>query len=431
MDDRPGIVILGGGFAGAYCAQSLEKHTVRGRGADVSLINESNYFIFSPLLIEAGTGSLEPRHAVVPLRAFLRSTRFVMASVKAVDLDSQRVAYRLWGSSHDDEIPYDHLVVALGSVTRLPDLPGLKEFGFQIKGLSDAVALRDRAVQLLESADATRDPREKRALLNFVVVGGNYTGVEVAGEFEYFLRKASKVYPNIDQSDYSMTVIEIADRVLPALDRELADFARAHLEDRGIRVRLNSSVAELSEDSVVLSGGESLPSRTVIWCAGIAANPLVADLGLPVDESGFIRCRADLRVEGFNNVWAIGDCASNPDEKGKPYPATAQHAVQLGNCLGESLSRLIRGQEARPCRISNKGSLAALGCRTGVAQLFGIKLAGFPAWFLWRTFYLARMPTWSRRIRVALDWTLDFFFSREFVQTGIHHRRDLDRNQPE
>ena len=348
MDDRPGIVILGGGFAGAYCAQSLEKHTVRGRGADVSLINESNYFIFSPLLIEAGTGSLEPRHAVVPLRAFLRSTRFVMASVKAVDLDSQRVAYRLWGSNHDDEIPYDHLVVALGSVTRLPDLPGLKEFGFQIKGLSDAVALRDRAVQLLESADATRDPREKRALLNFVVVGGNYTGVEVAGEFEYFLRKASKVYPNIDQSDYSMTVIEIADRVLPALDRELADFARAHLEDRGIRVRLNSSVAELSEDSVVLSGGESLPSRTVIWCAGIAANPLVADLGLPLDESGFIRCRADLRVEGFNNVWAIGDCASNPDEKGKPYPATAQHAVQLGNCLGGEPESIDPGTGSAP-----------------------------------------------------------------------------------
>ena len=168
----------------------------------------------------------------------------------------------------------------------------------------------------------------------------------------------------------------------------------------------------------------------MIWCAGIAPNPLVAGLGLPLDEFGFIRCRPDLQVEGFNNVWAIGDCASNPDEKGEPYPATAQHAVQLGSCLGENLSRLIHGKAPRPCRISSKGTLAALGCRTGVAQLFGIKLAGFPAWFLWRSFYLAKMPTLSRRIRVALDWTLDFFFSREFVQTGIHRRSDLDRNKP-
>ncbi len=423
MHSRPRIVILGGGFAGAYCAQSLEKH-VRGADAEVSLINESNYFIFSPLLIEAGTGSLEPRHAVVPLRAFLTSTRFIMATVRGVDLDSQRVGYRLWGSDHDDEIPYDHLVVAPGSITRIPDVPGLKRFGFQIKGLSDAVALRDRAVQLLESADATADPHEKRALLNFVVVGGSYTGVEVAGEFEYFLRKACRVYPNVDQEDYSVTLIEISDRILPALDRELADYARSHLEGRGIQVLLNSSVDELREDSVVLAGGESLPSKTLIWCAGIAANPLVAGLGLPLDELGFIRCRPDLRVEDFNNIWAIGDCASNPDEEGKPYPATAQHAVQLGSCLGENLGRVIHGKSPRPCRISNKGSLAALGCRTGVAQLFGIKLAGFPAWFLWRSFYLARMPTLSRRIRVALDWTLDFFFSREFVQTGIHRPGD-------
>ncbi len=423
MHSRTRIVILGGGFAGAYCAQSLEKH-VRGADAEVSLINESNYFIFSPLLIEAGTGSLEPRHAVVPLRAFLTSTRFIMATVRGVDLDSQRVGYRLWGSDHDDEIPYDHLVVAPGSITRIPDVPGLKRFGFQIKGLSDAVALRDRAVQLLESADATADPHEKRALLNFVVVGGSYTGVEVAGEFEYFLRKACRVYPNVDQADYSVTLIEISDRILPALDRELADYARSHLEGRGIQVLLNSSVDELREDSVVLAGGESLPSRTLIWCAGIAANPLVAGLGLPLDELGFIRCRPDLRVEDFNNIWAIGDCASNPDEEGKPYPATAQHAVQLGSCLGENLGRVIHGESPRPCRISNKGSLAALGCRTGVAQLFGIKLAGFPAWFLWRSFYLARMPTLSRRIRVALDWTLDFFFSREFVQTGIHRPGD-------
>ena len=419
---------MGGGFAGAYCAQSLEKH-VGSRGAEVSLINESNYFIFSPLLIEAGTGSLEPRHAVVPLRAFLRSTRFIMATVKGVDLDLQRVGYRLWGSAHDDEVPYDHLVVALGSITRIPNVPGLKQFGFQIKGLSDAVALRDRAVQLLESTDATTDLQEKRALLNFVVVGGNYTGVEVAGEFEYFLRKACNVYPNVDRRDYSVTLIEIADRILPALDRELAEFARSHLERRGIQVRLKSSVVELLENSVVLSSGESLPAKTLIWCAGIAPNPLVAGLGLPLDELGFIRCRPDLQVEGFNNVWAIGDCASNPNEEGKPYPATAQHAVQLGRCLGESLSRLIHGKAPRPCRISSKGSLAALGCRTGVAQLFGIRLAGFPAWFLWRSFYLAKMPTLSRRIRVALDWTMDFFFSREFVQTGIHRHSDPVKNE--
>ncbi len=417
--DRKRIVILGGGFAGAYCAQALEK-TLRGLDVEVVLIDHNNYFIFYPLLVEAGTGSLEPRHAVVSIRSFLKTAVFRMATVLAVDVENQVVHYQVVGGDLEERVHYDHLVVALGTVTRLPGVPGLREYGFEMKSLSDAVSLRDRAIQMLEAADATADPETRRSMLHFVVVGGNFTGVEVAGEFQVFLKRAAKVYKNLQPRDCKVTLIELQDRILPALDVELAEFARGHLEGRAMDVRLRTSVTEIHPNHVVLQDGEILPTRTVIWCAGIAPNPLLKALGLPCDSRGYIECERDLRVQGVDSVWAIGDCAVNRGPDGSPYPATAQHAVRQGIHLAGNLARALKGVPLEPCDIISQGSLAALGCRTGVAKVFGIQLAGFPAWFLWRTVYLLKMPHWSRKIRVALDWTIDLLFAKDYVQLGVH-----------
>lgn len=412
------IVILGAGFGGAYLAQALEKRV--GPDTEIVLIDRNNYFVFYPLLVEAGTGNLHPRHTVVPIRSFIDRTRFRMAEVESIDPQRQLVTSRLaeTGAVHVDR--YDHLVVALGSVTRMPPIPGLAEHGFGMKSITDAVTLRDRAIRLLETANATDDPDLRRALLHFVVVGGNFTGVEVAGEFFVFLREAAESYPRIDPRECRLTLVEMLDRILAPLGPELGDYATGKLQKRGIGVLLRTGINEIRPREVVLSDGTSLPTATVIWCGGISPNPLVKAAGLPVDEKGYLRCDRTLRVVGFDNVWGLGDTANVPDVEGKPHPATAQNATQQAEHLAESLPLVLRGRQPAPYVYRNKGALAALGCRTGVAKVFGIRLSGFAAWFLWRSVYLMKMPGFSHKLRVALDWTVDLLFRREVVQLGVH-----------
>lgn len=422
---RPRILIIGGGFAGAYCAQSLERR-LRPDEAEIVLIDRNNYFIFYPLLVEAGTGSLEPRHAVVSIRSFLKTTRFVMGEVTAADTTARMVTCRLSGSGEPAVVlDYDQLVLAPGSVTRLPaDVPGLAEHGFEMKSLADAVRLRDHAIRQLERADVAPDEETRRRLLHFVVVGGNFTGVEVAGEFQVFLRRASRRYRGVHPDEVSVTVVELGSRILPALDADLAAYAAERMRRRGIEVVLGSSVRSIGDGRVELTDGRTVAADTVIWCAGIAPSPLLDVTALPRDRQGWLLCERDLRVQGHRDVWAIGDSAVNPGPDGAAYPATAQHAVRQGKHLAGNLVRELRGRPTTPCDIRSRGALAALGCRTGVAKVFGLKLSGFAAWFLWRTVYLLKMPGVARRLRVALDWTMDLVFPRDEVQLGLTSARD-------
>lgn len=422
------IVILGGGFAGAYCAQALERQLRRAghRDARILLIDRHNFFVFFPLLVEAGTGSLEPRHAVVSIRAFLKRTQFKMAEVTGVDLQ-QRVVTACLSETGEIEIePFDHLVIALGSVTRTPPIPGLAAYGLDLKSLADAVALRDHAIQMLEVADSTDDPDRRRELLHFVVVGGNFTGVEVAGELDAFLNSAARKYSPETRASIRVTLVERSERILAALDGDLSEYAESNLRRRNVDVHLNTSLRAIGPDFAELEGADKsvlrLASRTVIWCAGVAPTPLTLKLPVPRDARGYIECERDLRVKGMANVWGIGDCAVNTDGAGRPYPATAQHAVREGQVLARNLARVLSGKPTLPCDIQSVGSLAALGCRTGVAKVFGIKLSGFLAWWMWRTVYLMKTPGWSRRIRVAIDWTFELMFKRDYVQLGVHRR---------
>jgi NADH dehydrogenase len=273
---------------------------------------------------------------------------------------------------------------------------------------------------MLELADGADDEAARGAMLHFVVVGGNFTGVEVAGEFEVFLREAVCHYRNLSPGDISITLVELTDRILRALDPDLSAYAAEQLTRRRIRLRLDDSVTCIEADRVSLRSGEKLQARTLLWCAGIAPAPLVAELPFATDDRGYVLTDRDLRIPGLDNVWAIGDCAVNPDPNGRGYPATAQHAVRQAVHAAGDIARILKGRTTRPCNIASTASLAALGCRTGVARVFGLKLSGFPAWWLWRSVYWLKMPGLARKLRVALDWTVNLIFPRDYVQLGVY-----------
>lgn len=419
---RPRLVIVGGGFGGAFAVQRLGRR-LRSDEAEVLLIDRHNYFVFHPFLVEAGTGSLPPQHAVVGLRAFTHAQGLLMGEFTGADLARQTIRVRPVGLDDERELHYDELVLALGSVTSLPDIPGLREHALEVKNVGDAIALRDRAIRLLEQADQCDDQARRRSLLHIVIVGSSFTGTELAGEFEVFLRRAARRYANIAPGDIALTLVDLADRILPNLDAGLAAFAAERLRGRGVDLRLRTSVKRVTPREVVLSDGEALAAETVVWCAGIAPNPVLAGLELPVDSRGWILCDPELRVRGVPHVWAIGDCAVNPGPDGKAYPATAQAAVQQGRAVADNLVHTLRGRPPVQCVIRDRGALVPLGCRTGVARIGPFRISGFPAWFMWRSVYLLKMPGWGRRLRVALEWSIDLLFGRDDVQLGVRGER--------
>jgi NADH dehydrogenase len=305
----------------------------------------------------------------------------------------------------------------------MPPIPGLKEHAFELKSLKDSIEFRDRGIRLLELANAIDDPNERQAFLRIVIVGSNFSGIELAGEYHEFLQDQSESYPNLDPEDVEVVVVEYGARILPAIDADLAAFARRNLERRGLRILTGTTLTEVRGDSVTLTTGEIVATKTTVWCAGITPSPLLDHiLELPRDEKGFIFCETTSRVEGFSNVWAIGDSARIADAEGKPYLATAQNASRQGPVAAANILRSLANEPLRPFVFNSLGSLAAIGCRTAVARVFGIKLSGFVAWWLFRTVYLMKMPSWSRRIRIIIDWTLSLFFRQEPVQLGVRDR---------
>ena len=419
---RKRVVVVGGGFGGAYAGQALARKAPR--DVEVVLIDRRNFLLFYPLLIEAGVGQLEPRHVTVPIRKFLgRRAKFVMAEVERIDLAQQRIEFRVAGLEVAEALHFDHLILAPGSVTKFPPIPGLEEHAFQLKSLQDSIEFRDRGIRLLETANTVENREERRALLRIVIVGSNFSGIELAGEYQEFLTEQAKNYPNVDEDDVQVVVVEYADRILPAIDEDLARFARRNLEGRGVVVHTKTSLSHVCPEHVILTTGEKVSTHTTVWCAGIAPSPLLSETkDLPLDKRGYIVCRKTTQVEGYGNVWAVGDSAFIPDKDGVPYAATAQNASRQGPLAAVNVLRSLRGEPLREFEFNSLGSLAAIGCRTAVARVFGVKLSGFIAWWLFRTVYLMKMPSWSRRVRIVIDWTLSLFFKQEPVQLGVRER---------
>jgi NADH dehydrogenase len=420
---RKRIIILGGGFAGAYAAKSVSK-TSEASKCETVLIDRNNYLLFYPLLVEAGVGSIEARHVVVPTRKFLHRETFKMAEVTGIDLSARSVSFRVIGAETIQRLHFDHLVIGLGSITRVPEITGLQEFGFMIKSLDDAIGLRDRAIRLLELANTIDDGAKRRDLLTCVTVGANYTGVEFAGEFHSFMLDASEAYPNVRKSEIGMVVIEYADRILSATTPKLANWCRETLEKRGITFHTGTSLSDVTSDYVITTKGERIATQTVVWAAGIAPNPLIGSVeGLPLNKHGYIDCNTDLSVKGLQGVWAIGDDATVLDPNGKPFAATAQTASRQGPLVMKNIDATLRGESTTEFNYKNLGAFAAIGRRQAAANVLGMQVTGFFGWAMYRATYLLKMPSLGMKIRLIADWTTEMVFKNEPVQLGVDRFR--------
>lgn len=418
------ILILGAGFAGVATARALERR-LRADEAEITIVGRDNFSLFTPMLPEVSAGGLETRHVVTPVRAELRRASFVLADVEAIDLEARTVDVQHSITGALRTIPYDQLVLALGSVTSTFNIPGVAEHALPLKTLEDAERLRNRAIASLELADVTTDPAERARLLTYVIVGGGYTGAEGAGEWIDFFRSITPFYASIKPRDVRIVLLEAGPVLLAGLPPAMGRYTMKNLVSRGVEVHLNDAVTLLDDRSIHLASGMVIPTATVLWSAGVRPTPVVRDLPLQHARNGGIIVNRDFSVPDRPGVWALGDCAWIPMKTpGEWYPMTAQHAIREGPALAKNIAAQLHGRPTLPFDFTALGTMASLGARRGVASLAnGIVITGFPAWFLWRTYYLLRLPGLDRKVRVGFDWLLGLIFRRDIAELRVYTQR--------
>ena len=417
------ILILGGGYVGLYTALRVRRKLRPGE-AHVTVVDPRSYMTYQPFLPEAAAGSLEPRHVVVSLRRELRGVEVINGRVSAISHRDRT----LWVTPQvGDPYPldYDQVVVALGSVARTLPVPGLRDVGIGFKQVEEAIALRNQVLERLDVAASVSDPTLRARAMTFVFVGGGYAGTEAVAELHDMARAALRFHHGLTQQELRFVLVEASERILPEVREKMGVYTVQRLRARGIDVRLNTRLESCVDGDVVLSDGTHLPADTVVWTAGVKANPVLLHSDLPLDERGRLRCNPSLQaVRGdrvLHGVWGAGDCAAVPDLTGglgATCSPSAQHAVRQARVLGDNLVAAVRGKPPVEYRHRHVGSVASLGLHQGVADVYGVKLTGPPAWFLHRTYHVSRMPTFNRKVRIVLDWTLALFFRRELVALG-------------
>jgi NADH dehydrogenase len=421
------VVIAGGGFAGMSAARQLERLLPK-QSARLVLVNDVNFLLYTPFLPEAAAGTLEPRHVVTPLREILGRTYLRLGAITGHDPAARTVTLHTH-EGEDEELRYDQLVLALGSVSRLLPVPGLAENAIGFKSLADAIWLRNHVIETLEQANATEDPARREELLTYVFVGGGYAGLEALAELQDFASDAMDVYPRARLHGMRWILIEAADRVLPEIDAELADYAVRELRGRGIDIRLGTRVEEATANSVRLSTGEIVPTRTIVWTTGVAPHPSLAELAVPLDERGRVEVDEYMRVKGLDGVWAIGDCAAVPDPDAggaMPTPPTAQHAIRQGKTVARNVAAALGIGTARKFSYHQIGTFVNLGRYKAVGRIGRRTVSGFPAWWLARTYHMSQIPGVARKTRAVLDWTVGLAFRRDVAEVGsIGHPRPL------
>ena len=418
------VVIAGGGFAGAFAARELER-LIPTQAARLILVNDVNFLLYTPFLPEAAAGTLEPRHVVTPLRDILRRTYLRLGAVTAHDPAARKLEVR----THDgesEELSYDQLLVALGSVSRLLPVPGLDEHAIGFKSLADAIWLRNHVIETLETANASEDPQRREELLTYLFVGGGFAGLEALAELQDFAVDVIERYPRARLHGMRWILLDAADRVLPEVDAPLADYAVNELRGRGIEFRLGTRVEEVTAERARLSTGEEIPTRTVVWTTGVAPHPSLAGLDLPLDDGGRVPVDDHLRVEGLDGVWAAGDCAAVPDPDGGVCPPTAQHAIRQGKTVARNIAAALGVGTPRRFSYRNKGAFVNLGRYKAVGRMGERTVRGFPAWWLARTYHMSQIPGVVSKVRAVTDWTVSLAFRRDTSEVGsIGHPRPL------
>lgn len=414
----PHILVAGGGYVGMYTAYGLQRRLRRGE-ARVTVVDPRSAMTYQPFLPEAAAGSLEPRHVVVPLRRVLKSCDVITGRVVAINHAAKEATIQpVEGEAY--QVAYDIVVCALGSVARTLPIPGLAEEAIGFKQIEEAITLRNRVLERLDAAASVHDAATRRKALTFVFVGGGYAGVEALAELEDMARYATRYYHSVRPEDMRWVLVEAANRILPEVGPDLGRYTVDRLRERAIEVRLSTRLESCVDGHVVLSDGDEFDADTLVWTAGVKANPALAASDLPLDERGRVRTGPDLRVCDRTDAWAAGDNAAVPDltQPGQLCSPSAQHAVRQARLLAANLVAALRAEPLQDYKHKHAGSVASLGLHKGVAQVYGVKLRGWPAWFMHRTYHMSRLPTLNKKMRVVSDWTLALFFRREVVALG-------------
>src|SRR6478735_7224806 len=418
------VVIAGGGFGGAMAARELERILPK-QSTRLTLVNDVNFMLYTPFLPEAAAGTLEPRHVVTPLREILDRTYLRLGAIEAHDPGARTVRLRTRGGE-TEELPYDQLLLSLGSVSRVLPIPGLNEHAIGFKSLADAIWLRNHVIETLEAANASDDPHRREELLTYVFVGGGYAGLEALAELQDFAADPIESYPRARLHGMRWVLVEAADRVLPEIDADLAEYALRELRGRGIDIRLGTTLEEGGPDHARLSTGEVLPTKTVVWTAGVTPHPSLRNLNVPLDDRGRVPVDEYLRVKGMDAVWAIGDCAATPQRDGGTTPPTAQHAVRQGPVAARNIAAELGIGKARPYTFETIASFVNLGRYKAVGKIGNRTFRGFPAWWLARTYHMSQIPGSARKFRAVLDWTAGLPFRRDLSEVGsIGHPKPL------
>jgi NADH dehydrogenase len=415
---RVRVVILGGGFAGVTTAKSLERIYAFDRTIEITLVSDTNALLFTPMLAEVAGSSLEPSHISCPTRTALHRTTFYRASVTGVDFERRVVV------AGEDELPYDHLVFALGSISQYLGLVNVERHSFEFKTLLDAIAVRSHVIEMFEQADRLENPGARRALLTFVIAGGGFAGAELAGALNDFARGIVADYPRLRNDEITVLLVHSRERILPELSSSLAQYALERMRARGVTFKLNVRVADATPTSVQLDSGETIETATLVWTAGTAPNPLLRTLDLPCDKRGAAIVEETLAVKQHANVWALGDCAAVVDARtGAPCPPTAQFAIREAATVASNIRAAIDGRPPMAFHFESFGALCVVGYQTACAELKlplrskAVHFSGLFAWLLWRSIYLAKLPGAERKLRVLVDWSIELFFPRDIVQT--------------
>jgi NADH dehydrogenase len=423
------VVILGGGFAGMTTAEHLERKFRDDPTVSFTLISETNSWLFTPMLVEVATSGLEPTHITTPLRTSLKRTRVLRNRVTSIDLECRQI--RVNDEGPQTGLHYDHLVLALGSVTNYPGNTAVAENALDFRTLSDAMRIRNRVIDLFERADSEPDPKCRRALLTFVVAGGGFSGAELAGGLNDFARGIIADYPSLSTDDLRIILVHSGDRILPELSASLASYAMLRMRERGVTFKLSTRVTDARPGSISLSSAEEIPTETFVWTAGARPSPILKELPVNHDIRGAVLVNRTLAVPGYENVWALGDCASVPDTKpGKTCPPTAQVATRAAAVLSHNIRASLIGRPLKLFSFKSLGSLCIVGYHTACAEIKGVKFSGLLAWLLWRGIYLSKLPGLERKVRVLTDWTLELFFPRDIVQTIDFNDSGMRQNDP-